>query len=58
LLEKRAEDLKDLDYLSVSVDGINSYKEIRGVDFKKKITSRNSQKQRADEKSIANELCD
>lgn len=37
LLEKRAEDLKDLDYLSVSVDGINSYKEIRGVDFKKKI---------------------
>lgn len=37
LLEKRAEDLKDLDYLSVSVDGIDSYKEIRGVDFKKKI---------------------
>lgn len=37
LLEKRAEALKDLDYLSVSVDGINSYKEIRGVDFKKKI---------------------
>ncbi|WP_394697837.1 radical SAM/SPASM domain-containing protein [uncultured Methanomethylovorans sp.] len=37
LLEKRAEDLEDLDYLSVSVDGINSYKEIRGVDFKTKI---------------------
>jgi len=37
LLEKRAEDLKDLDYLSVSVDGINSYREIRGVDFKTKI---------------------
>lgn len=37
LLEKRAEELKDLDYLSVSVDGINSYREIRGVDFKTKI---------------------
>ncbi len=37
LLEKRVEDLTELDYLSVSVDGINSYKEIRGVDFKTKI---------------------
>ena len=33
LLEKRADELKDLDYLSVSVDGIESYKEIRGIDF-------------------------
>ena len=31
LLEKRAEELKNLDYLSVSVDGTSSYKEIRGV---------------------------
>ncbi len=37
LLEKRAEELKDLDYLSVSVDGTNSYRKIRGVDFKTKI---------------------
>ncbi len=33
LLEKRVDELKDLDYLSVSVDGIDSYKEIRGIDF-------------------------
>ncbi len=33
LLEKRSDELKDLDYLSVSVDGIESYKEIRGIDF-------------------------
>lgn len=33
LLEKRIDDLKDLDYLSVSVDGTKSYKEIRGVDL-------------------------
>ncbi|MGP8319206.1 MAG: radical SAM/SPASM domain-containing protein [Methanosarcinaceae archaeon] len=33
LLEKRADELKDLDYLSVSVDGIESYREIRGIDF-------------------------
>lgn len=31
LLEKRIDELKDLDYLSVSVDGTSSYKEIRGV---------------------------
>lgn len=31
LLEKRAEELKNLDYLSVSVDGTSSYKEIRGI---------------------------
>ncbi len=33
LLEKRADELEDLDYLSVSVDGISSYKEIRGIEF-------------------------
>jgi len=33
LLEKRADELKDLDYLSVSVDGIESYREIRGIDI-------------------------
>ncbi|MHC1576354.1 MAG: radical SAM protein [Methanosarcinaceae archaeon] len=32
LLEERADDLKDLDYLSVSVDGLHSYKTIRGMD--------------------------
>ncbi|WP_214043999.1 radical SAM protein [Methanomethylovorans sp.] len=37
LLEKRAKELKDLDYLSISVDGIDHYEEIRGVDFKTKI---------------------
>jgi len=31
LLEKRIKDLKDLDMLSVSVDGIKSYKELRGI---------------------------
>lgn len=31
LLRRRVPDLEDLDYLSVSVDGINSYQEIRGV---------------------------
>ncbi len=35
LLEKRIEELDDLDYLSVSVDGTKSYKEIRGVEFEK-----------------------
>lgn len=33
LLEKRAEELVHLDYLSVSVDGTSSYKEIRGIDL-------------------------
>jgi len=33
LLYKRADELKHLDYLSVSVDGTDSYKEIRGIDF-------------------------
>lgn len=33
LLEKRVHELKDLDYLSVSVDGTTSYKEIRGVNL-------------------------
>lgn len=33
LLYDRAEELKDVDYLSVSVDGIKSYKEIRKMDF-------------------------
>ncbi|MCQ6961737.1 radical SAM protein [Methanolobus chelungpuianus] len=33
LLEKRAEELVHLDYLSVSVDGTSSYKDIRGIDF-------------------------
>jgi len=31
LLSSRIEDLEDLDYLSVSVDGIDSYREIRGA---------------------------
>ena len=35
LLEKRVHELKDLDLLSVSVDGTASYKEMRGVDFKR-----------------------
>ncbi|WP_406660516.1 radical SAM protein [Methanolobus sp. ZRKC3] len=35
LLEKRIDELEDLDYLSVSVDGISSYKDIRGVDLEK-----------------------
>jgi len=33
LLYERAEELGDVDYLSVSVDGIKSYKEIRRMDF-------------------------
>lgn len=33
LLSQRAHELEDLDYLSVSVDGIESYKEIRGVEL-------------------------
>ncbi|AKB83704.1 radical SAM domain protein [Methanosarcina barkeri 3] len=33
LLYERAEELGDVDYLSVSVDGIDSYKEIRRMDF-------------------------
>ena len=33
LLAKRADELGDLDYLSVSVDGIKSYRELRGVDL-------------------------
>ena len=35
LLEKRARELVHLDYLSVSVDGTASYKEIRGVDLER-----------------------
>ena len=33
LLESRVDDLNDLDYLSVSVDGISSYEKIRGMEF-------------------------
>jgi len=33
LLEKRAEELVHLDYLSVSVDGTSSYRDIRGIDL-------------------------
>jgi MoaA/NifB/PqqE/SkfB family radical SAM enzyme len=33
LLEKRIKDLRDLDLLSVSIDGIKSYKELRGIDL-------------------------
>ena len=33
LLRARADELSDLDYLSVSVDGIQSYRELRGMDF-------------------------
>ena len=33
LLKKRIPDLSDLDYLSISVDGIKTFKEIRGIDF-------------------------
>lgn len=33
LLSQRAGELGDVDYLSVSVDGIDSYKDIRGMDF-------------------------
>ena len=52
LLYERAEELGDVDYLSVSVDGIESYKEIRQMDFetllkglKKAIEVRKLQKQ-------------
>ncbi|MDF1557742.1 MAG: radical SAM protein [ANME-2 cluster archaeon] len=33
LLKQRAHELNDVDYLSVSVDGIESYRDIRGMDF-------------------------
>ena len=33
LLRQRAEELPDLDLLSVSVDGIKSYRELRGIDL-------------------------
>ncbi len=33
LLAKRANELDDLDYLSVSVDGIKSYRELRGIEL-------------------------
>jgi MoaA/NifB/PqqE/SkfB family radical SAM enzyme len=33
LLRRRAKELPDLDLLSVSVDGIKSYKELRGIDL-------------------------
>ncbi|WP_094227882.1 radical SAM protein [Methanolobus psychrotolerans] len=33
LLEKRIDELKNLDYLSVSVDGTTSYEEIRGINL-------------------------
>jgi MoaA/NifB/PqqE/SkfB family radical SAM enzyme len=33
LLAQRAKELMDLDYLSVSVDGIKSYRELRGIDL-------------------------
>ena len=53
LLYERAEELVDVDYLSVSVDGVKSYKEIRRMDFetllkglKKAIEVRKLQKQR------------
>ncbi|WP_407355352.1 radical SAM protein [Methanolobus sp. WCC5] len=35
LLEKRADELVDLDYLSVSVDGTASYQDIRGVSLER-----------------------
>jgi MoaA/NifB/PqqE/SkfB family radical SAM enzyme len=34
LLRRRAHELKDLDYLSVSLDGIQSYQELRGADYR------------------------
>jgi len=53
LLYERAEELENVDYLSVSVDGIKSYKEIRRMDFetllkglKKAIEVRKLQKQK------------
>jgi MoaA/NifB/PqqE/SkfB family radical SAM enzyme len=33
LLARRVHELRDLDYLSISVDGIDSYKELRGIDL-------------------------
>jgi MoaA/NifB/PqqE/SkfB family radical SAM enzyme len=33
LLCRRAHELKDLDYLSISLDGIQSYQELRGADY-------------------------
>jgi MoaA/NifB/PqqE/SkfB family radical SAM enzyme len=33
LLRRRAHELPDLDYLSVSLDGIKSYRELRGIDL-------------------------
>ncbi|APH38479.1 pyrroloquinoline quinone biosynthesis protein PqqE [Methanohalophilus halophilus] len=33
LLEKRLPDLSNLDFLSISVDGLESYREIRGIDI-------------------------
>jgi len=33
LLKERIPDLSNLDYLSVSVDGIKTFKELRGIDF-------------------------
>ena len=33
LLRQRAKELPDLDYLSVSVDGIKSYRELRGIEI-------------------------
>jgi len=32
LLRQRAKDLNDLDFLSVSLDGIKSYRELRGIE--------------------------
>ncbi|HWQ44748.1 MAG TPA: radical SAM protein [Methanosarcina barkeri] len=53
LLYERAEELENVDYLSVSVDGVKSYKEIRRMDFetllkglKKAIEIRKLQKQK------------
>jgi len=53
LLYERAEELENVDYLSVSVDGVESYKEIRRMDFetllkglKKAIEVRKLQKQK------------
>ncbi|NMB85534.1 MAG: radical SAM protein [Methanothrix sp.] len=33
MLRQRADELADLDYLSVSIDGIESYRELRGIDL-------------------------
>lgn len=37
LLRKRADELSDLDYLSVSVDGISCYRELRGIELQEVI---------------------